>query len=156
MADVRLDPMTEDELRAYIDYAVPQYAKSHVSAGSWPEEGALERSAAEYARLLPDGIASAGHHLFVARDGQRVVGAIWFAERTDEDGTVGFVYDIRIYERYQGEGYGEFVMRAVEDKVRAAGLTKIRLHVFGNNTVARSLYRKLGYDEVHVTMDKSL
>jgi ribosomal protein S18 acetylase RimI-like enzyme len=38
----------------------------------------------------------------------------------------------------------------------AMGIQKVTLHVFGDNTVARSLYRKLGFVETNVVMAKSL
>lgn len=47
-------------------------------------------------------------------------------------------------------------MRAMENEVRSAGLKAVRLQVFGNNAVARSLYRKLGYIETNVIMAKDL
>ena len=33
---------------------------------------------------------------------------------------------------------------------------KIQLHVFGHNSGARALYRKLGYEETNVIMTKRL
>ena len=43
-----------------------------------------------------------------------------------------------------------------EAEVRARGLPRIELNVFGGNAVARGLYRSLGYDEVAVVMEKEL
>lgn len=156
MSQVRLDPMTDDDFATYRRRVVGGYAEAHVQAGSWPADDALARAEEETASLLPDGLATPGQHLFTAWDGANAVGLIWFAERADSDGLVGFIYDVEVADEWRGKGYGEAIMRAVEEKVRDTGLTTIRLHVFGNNTVARSLYRKLDYAEIHVTMDKPL
>ena len=81
---------------------------------------------------------------------------IWFAERPHGAGRVAYLYDIRIDADLRGQGHGEALMRAMENEVRSAGLTAVRLQVFGNNSVARSLYRKLGYIETNVVMAKDL
>ena len=47
-------------------------------------------------------------------------------------------------------------MLALEDEVRAHGLDRIELNVFGGNEVARGLYRSLGYAESAVYMVKRL
>ena len=47
-------------------------------------------------------------------------------------------------------------MLALEDDVRARGLDRIELNVFGGNTVARGLYGSLGYTDTFVSMGKDL
>jgi ribosomal protein S18 acetylase RimI-like enzyme len=156
MAEVRLDPMTSEEYAAYHRAAVLAYAEAHVSAKSWPAEGARERAADEYAQLLPEGVTTPGHHLYTARDGDRRIGMIWFAERPHGAGRAAFLYDIEVEAGLRGRGHGEALMRAMEHEVRSAGLKAVGLQVFGNNSVARSLYRKLGYVETNVVMAKDL
>jgi ribosomal protein S18 acetylase RimI-like enzyme len=47
-------------------------------------------------------------------------------------------------------------MDAFERLARSLRYDTIRLHVFGDNTVARGLYRAVGYTETDVTMVKHL
>lgn len=156
MATIRLDPMTENELETYLDTAVTSYAEVKVSAGNWPEEGSLQRAVHEFAELLPDGVATSGHHLYTARDGDLEVGVIWFAERPHGSGCIAYIYDVAIEPELRGRGYGEAVMRSAEREVRSAGLDTVQLHVFAQNSVARSLYRGLGYVETNIVMAKAL
>jgi ribosomal protein S18 acetylase RimI-like enzyme len=156
MAEVRLDPMTPEEYAEYHRDAVLVYAEAHVSAKSLPPEGARQRAIDEYAELLPEGAATPGHHLYTARNGDRKIGMIWFAERPHGAGRVAYLYDIKVEPGLRGRGHGEALMRAMEHEVRSAGLKTVRLQVFGNNSVARSLYRKLGYIETNVVMAKDL
>ncbi|MEU0532036.1 GNAT family N-acetyltransferase [Amycolatopsis tolypomycina] len=156
MTEVRLDPMTSEEYVAYHGDAVLAYAEAHVSAKSWPADGARQRAVDEYAALLPEGVATPGHHLYTARTGDQEIGMIWFAERAHGAGRIAYLYDIRVDADLRGRGHGEALMRAMEHEVRAAGLEAVRLQVFGNNAVARSLYRKLGYAETNVVMIKDL
>jgi len=156
MAEVQLDPMTSEEYAAYHRDAVLAYAEAHVSAKSWPAEGARQRAIDEYAELLPEGVATPGHHLYTARNGGQEIGMIWFAERTHGADRVAYLYDIKVETDLRGQGHGEALMRAMEREVRSVGLKTVRLQVFGNNSVARSLYRKLGYIETNVVMAKVL
>jgi ribosomal protein S18 acetylase RimI-like enzyme len=84
------------------------------------------------------------------------VGAVWFAP----DGEIGrgaaFLWDIAIDPEHRGRGYGRAAMEALEALVRALGYDAIRLHVFGDNDVARHLYRAVGYSETSVSMMKRL
>ena len=47
-------------------------------------------------------------------------------------------------------------MEALEPLARSLGYDAIQLHVFGDNTVARGLYRAVGYGETDVTMVKRI
>jgi ribosomal protein S18 acetylase RimI-like enzyme len=47
-------------------------------------------------------------------------------------------------------------MQLLEEEVRGAGLPGVDLNVWGRNDLARSLYRRLGYEERAVFMSKDL
>ena len=44
----------------------------------------------------------------------------------------------------------------LEDWCRSNGFTSIGLHVFGHNTGAWQLYKRMGYVETNVSMEKQL
>jgi ribosomal protein S18 acetylase RimI-like enzyme len=150
--------MSDDELPAFIEHGKAEYARDMVEHAGLTDAQAQTKSDQDWARLLPNGKVAAGHHIYVVEDedGQRV-GDLWFAERsTDFEGSGGFVYSIEIAEEFRGRGYGRETMELLENEVRAAGLDRIALNVFGGNDVARSLYRSLGYAETAVMMRKEL
>lgn len=155
---VSLEPMTEAEFGGYLEHAIADYAEEKVKAGNWLPEGALEKSAQEFHKLLPEGVASAGQHLFSVVDGEtgERVGMIWFVASGSGQQPFAFIYDFRIDEAYQGRGYGKAALLALENEVRARGLGAISLHVFGHNQVARALYDKLGYEVTNLNMTKRL
>lgn len=156
MTDIRLAPITDAEFTLYLNVAVPAYADLHVAAGSWPAEGARERSANDFAELLPDGPATPDHYVFSAWDRNRRVGMLWYAEQSWGAERIAYLYDIRIDAASRGRGYGDAVMQAMERHAAANGLAGVRLHVHGHNEIARSLYRKHGYVETNITMAKRL
>jgi RimJ/RimL family protein N-acetyltransferase len=155
---VTLVPMTQAEFESYLEAAIREYADDHVRAGNWAAEGALERSRQEFDALLPQGVNTPQQYVFSihADDADRNIGMLWFADRRATPGHCAWIYDFVIQEEYRGRGYGALAMRALEDQVRAVGLDKISLHVFGDNRVARGLYAKMGYVETNVLMSKKL
>ena len=155
---LELTPMTEGEFEAYLTGAIKNYADEKVKAGNWPSEGALGRSEHDYLSLLPEGVASKDQHLFSLKDaatGQNV-GMIWFAVGEQDGQQIAFICDFLVHEAFRGRGYGEEALRALEQKVKALGITSISLHVFGHNRAAWALYEKLGYEVTNVNMTKRL
>lgn len=155
---VQLVPITDAELAEFLARAVPDYAAQHVRAGDWSEEGALDRSAAEFAELLPAGVATPDHYLFTIQDLAlpAKVGMLWFAVQTRGAGRTAFVYNLEIDAAYRRRGYASQAFLEMERHVRALGIASIGLHVFGGNYAAQALYAKLGYAVTNVIMKKTL
>ena len=107
--------------------------------------------------ILADGRATAGHDFRTARnEAGESVGVLWFA-RTDGPGPItAFIWDIAVHPAFRGRGYGRATLEALEPIARALGCEAIRLHVFGDNDVARNLYLSTGYIETDVSMVKRL
>src|SRR4051794_5439042 len=94
---VRLEPMTDQQYAEDQATAEDEYANAIVTSGRMPHAEAREKAAADYARLLPDGLATRGHHLFAAYDDERV-GMLWLHLEQKSDGTHAFVYDFSVRE----------------------------------------------------------
>ncbi len=155
---VELIPMTEDQFRGYLGFAVANYAREAVRAGNVAPQAAMQAAQQQFDHLLPMGLDTPDQHLSAIRDGARAenVGYLWFGVR--DDGARPFValYDLLIFEAYRRQGYGSQALRALEQEVKALGFHEIRLHVFGHNHPARALYEKMGYAATNVTMAKRL
>ena len=157
--DLALRPLREDELADYTTRGRVSYARDMADQGGIPEEAARLKAEQDWAKLLPEGLASSGQFLFALEDkatGERV-GDLWFAERDSEfGGKAAFIYAIEIFEEFRGRGFGRQAMALLEDEVRSRGLGRIALNVFGGNDIARGLYRSVGYTETAVFMSKEL
>jgi hypothetical protein len=56
---IDLVPMTAEEYEAYLEEMAPDYAREHVEAGNWPEEGSVERAVNEMREVyLPQTIVT--------------------------------------------------------------------------------------------------
>ena len=155
---VQLIPMDEATYERFLDWAVSDYAQEQVKAGTWKPEDARQLAEEAFESLLPEGLSSPNQYLDVLVDEtrDRRIGFLWYGVRDGEGEKIVALYEIVIFEAYRRQGYGCESLRALEKRVKALGVSKIVLHVFGHNEPARALYRKLGYVERNVTMAKEL
>jgi ribosomal protein S18 acetylase RimI-like enzyme len=153
---LRLRPLRPDEFAAFVVASKAGYAHDIAQHGGFSPEFARQKAEADFAVVLPEGLETAGHGIFVVEaDGERV-GVLWVAERELGARQVLFIYDIEIDEAHRGRGHGRSAMLLAEEEARRRGLDRIELNVFGGNDVARGLYRSLGYVETSVQMAKDL
>jgi ribosomal protein S18 acetylase RimI-like enzyme len=155
MADVRLEPMTEERYRAYRREATDFYARS-IAASGVPEEQAAHEAERSTGKLLPEGLRTPGHHLLVAFDGDDEVGHVWLQVTDERSGRHAHIFDFGVREALRRRGYGRSIMRATERWCRADGVTDIGLHVFAHNPGARHLYEQMGFTETGRNMNKRL
>jgi RimJ/RimL family protein N-acetyltransferase len=146
--------MTPERYVAWRTLAVAGYADENVRAGHWQPEQALSLSEAQFDELLTEGLATPGQWLWsVVADSGEEVGILWVARRREGR---AFIYDIEMNPAHRGSGYGTAALLALEDWCRANGFDSIGLHVFGHNEAAWRLYKRLGYTETSVQMEKRL
>jgi RimJ/RimL family protein N-acetyltransferase len=153
---VRLVPMNAEELQAYLEKSIPEYAADNVKAGYWSEEGALERSRKAYETLLPEGIKTKDNYLFriqIEETGENI-GMIWMKHEVPRPH--GFIFQIFLDESQRGKGYGKQAMLAIEEVAKGLAIETIGLHVFARNSAALRLYTGLGYEVSSQNMVKRL
>jgi ribosomal protein S18 acetylase RimI-like enzyme len=152
---IRLEPMDEATYRSWLELTVREYAEEKVEAGSWLAADALDRSAADFRALLPDGHATVGHQIrSMINDGGERVGYAWFVPEDRPFGRVAFIYDIAVDPEHRRRGYAQAALGEIESWARDHDCVGVQLHVFGVNTGARQLYLRAGYVETDVTMIK--
>jgi ribosomal protein S18 acetylase RimI-like enzyme len=135
--------LREDELEPWRERQVRLYAEDGLEGFGGDAELALADARADFARLLPDGLATPDTSLVVLAAGDERVGHLWV--RHHRSPGLSYVYDVEVDEAHRGRGHGRAAMLVAERLARDAGDDVLGLHVFGFNTVARSLYRSLGY-----------
>lgn len=152
-----LRPMSDTEFAAWTRETIPIYAKEKVASGAWLEAEALEKSRAELAGLLPDGMSTKDNFLYavIAEDGTRV-GMLWFAAKDRAGSRIAYIYNIEIHPEHQRQGHAQRALEALEQEVQRLSLSGIALHVFGHNTAAQALYAKLGYVPTNINMFKAI
>mgnify|MGYP002382364466 FL=1 len=153
---VALRPMTAEEYASYYDHSIRGFAEQMVELGGQQDaEAAWAESERQMLMLMPDGLGTEGQHLLVAESEGERVGIVWVGARQDR-GDLWWVWDLEIDEGFRGRGHGRAAMLAAEEFVRAHGVDRLGLNVFGGNTAAIALYDDLGYAVDAQQMSKQL
>jgi ribosomal protein S18 acetylase RimI-like enzyme len=157
MEKIYLRPVSHDEFVKWKAQSFENYKKEKEKSGLSPEDAALvaERS---FKTLLPEGETSPNQFIYsvIEKASGQVIGTLWWGLQGEGNGKSPWVYDIELQERFRGKGYGRATMLAAETSVKEKGYSKLGLHVFGHNTVARGLYDSLGFQVTNVVMSKDL
>ena len=115
--------------------------------------------AAGEAPLEPGDLA---HQLFVADDGERIVGIVDVrVKRSDGNPlllarTFGYVTQLSVAEDARGRGAGRALLEAAAAWARERGCASIELGVYEFNESALALYRSLGYETLSRRMSLRL
>jgi ribosomal protein S18 acetylase RimI-like enzyme len=98
-----------------------------------------------------------GNEFYIAETERgEMAGYVWFgvSERPFSGMKIGWVYDIEVLPAFRGKGVGEALMRHVMQVSRERGFGQIGLMVNQKNSVAWSLYEKLGFQTEYRIMSK--
>jgi ribosomal protein S18 acetylase RimI-like enzyme len=90
--------------------------------------------------------ASPGTTLFVARDGDAIVGMLTLILYRVPTGLRGFIHDVVVDESARGQGVGEALTREALGLAERAGARTVELTARGEREAANRLYRRLGFE----------
>ena len=123
-------------------------------------EPSLIRNA--YIRGLFDECTKSSGAIFVAEISNRVIGFVCVLSRLDSEDILerdrehAYVTDLVVLEPYRKAGIGSELMRVAEAHAFSSGARRLRVGVLAVNSGARNLYRKLGYRDQEIVLEKTL
>lgn len=155
---ITLVPMDEAAFQSFLQQSTSDYAEEKVKAGAWDADTALTQSQEAMKQYLPQGLHTEGAYFYsVIEDGTGVQAGYLWVNVTEKRGVrEAFIYDIYIFEPFQGRGYGKQTLLLLDEEARTLNVAKIGLHVFGHNERAFALYKKMGFQVTDITMSKTL
>lgn len=116
-----------------------------------------------YVDVLKRDCAKYGGTILVAVEAGRLLGYATVMTAVEQDGsddeiayTYAYVGDLAVLEAHRGEGIGRLLLEHCETRARAAGRRWLRIDVLARNARARDVYRRFGFAEHLVTMEKLL
>lgn len=149
--------MAADEFKVWKIESQANYAKEKEKAGLSKEEAeaVAEKS---FRELLPSEEKSEGQFLFsiIESSSGKVVGTLWWGLQKQSKDPLPWIYDIMLSEASRGKGYGRAAMEAAQASVKENGYSRLGLHVFGHNQVARKLYESMNFKPISIVMQKEL
>ena len=102
-----------------------------------------------------DALPQPGHAVYLAVDGQAIVGVVTVTERTHFTSQVdAYVGELAVRPGMERRGIATQLMAAAETWAASRGLPFITLETGAANRPARQFYRALGYQEEDVRLTK--
>jgi ribosomal protein S18 acetylase RimI-like enzyme len=144
-------PMAAEELGPWRERQLQAYAEENLARSGGDLAHALERSRADFARLLPDGLETPDTSLVVLTVEGEPLGHLWLQHRRPGAETFGF--DLEIVPERRREGWGRAAVVLAGRLAAEAGDTVLGLHVFGENAAAQALYASAGFRVQSTTYD---
>src|SRR6266513_2146046 len=90
----RLRPMTAAEFPRFVALTKAEYSLDIEVHGGHTHDAALRKADDDMAAILPQGLETPGHAIFVVEADGEPVGRLWLAERPSAGRRVLFIYDI--------------------------------------------------------------
>jgi ribosomal protein S18 acetylase RimI-like enzyme len=143
---IHIRPFTVSDIH-FIESLIPRFSEFDLPA--WRQRDEIDNtnlSTLKKAMETPE----PGSAIFIAEDetGNRA-GFIHLQTQTDyfNSEKVGYISDLAVDSAFEGQGVGRILLDKAEDWARAEGCHLLSLYVFSNNSHARRIYEKLGFNE---------
>lgn len=137
---IEIREATLDDAPALHEYALALFAEG--LPGIFRREGLTMEQ--EIAFLRPH-VEQGNAVMFVAMDGNRIIGNIGFVGGTLAELAHSGEFGISLANGYRGRGIGTRLIAALEAWAPAHGITRITAHAWETNPGALRLYERLGY-----------
>ncbi|WP_435358237.1 GNAT family N-acetyltransferase [Haloarchaeobius sp. DFWS5] len=98
-----------------------------------------------------------GDSVLVDRTPEQIVGFVMFDLSTSDielSATRGTIQNLFVLPEYRGAGRGAALLAAAEDALADRGVESVQLEVMAENEAAIDFYRREGYDEHRLVMEK--
>jgi ribosomal protein S18 acetylase RimI-like enzyme len=151
MPDVTLIPMTPQDLEAFVDEEVVDYAHERQRDGTWSRRDALKRARAELLTVIAwERQAMTAEHqrllTAITPDGRRV-GWLWVKRAPAGPwSATAFLCQMTVARASRHRGYGRAMLGALEERLVGDGIDEIHLNVWESNLPAKCLYATAGYE----------
>ncbi|MGX7139067.1 GNAT family N-acetyltransferase [Enterococcus silesiacus] len=155
---ITLEKMTITDCNNYLSFAIKDYAKDKIMAGTWNEDEAIQLAAKSFNELLPEGKDTKYEYLYSIKEDllDKSVGFLWVhLNKTPYDSKL-FIYDFIIFEEFRNVGYGRQTIACLTENAKGINVSQIDLHVFAHNKGAIHLYEQTGFKATDISMSKQI
>jgi len=154
--NLKLIPKNESEKEQFLEETIKDYAKGLAKANDLNIEEAMEMSKRQIEQALYHQKETTQTKIVTIFDEtiNQAVGGIWFVINTEK--MTAYSYQIFVDEKHRGKGYGKAALSELHNFCKTQNIKRTSLSVFGWNTLAFDLYKKMGYEIVQIVMKKDL
>jgi len=123
----------------------------------WRDPAAVLNAVRGWVQDSIDALGQPGHAVYLAVDGDAVVGVVTVCERAHFTGQAdAYVGELAVRPGMERRGIATELMKAAEAWAARRGLPFLTLDTGAANQPARSFYRALGYQEEDVRLTKAI
>ncbi|MGM0217173.1 GNAT family N-acetyltransferase [Enterococcus sp. AZ126] len=152
-----LKEMDVSDYEKYLSFAIEDYAKDKVTAGTWNEEEAICLATKSFNELLPEGKDTKNDYLYSIENSlDTKIGFLWVHLNRTPYASKLFIYDFIIFEAFRNLGYGKQTLTCLDEKAKEMHVSQIDLHVFAHNKGAIHLYEQTGFVATDISMSKQI
>ncbi len=151
-----LKKMSEEAYERFTALSMKDFAEAKARAERLSVEEGQRIADSAWKSLLPQGQETETHHFFSAFRDNIEIGMLWFKEERNWETPYGYLYQVWVWDEFQGQGLGRELMKALETELLSRGLKRLRLHVFAFNERAVKLYESMGFETTNLVMVKEL
>lgn len=137
--------MTKGEFASFYQWSIENYAKELMDERHISYEKAMKAAEEEVAQMLPDGMHTEHNHFATIVADDENAGFIWTIHEKSEGRKQCFICDFTVWESMRRKGYASTALYLTEKNAAEAGCRESVLFVREDNTAARALYQKCGY-----------
>jgi ribosomal protein S18 acetylase RimI-like enzyme len=134
---------------ADVDKVLALADRLRVGVAPWREEAAVTTAVRGWVRAPLATVAEPGHAVLVAELDDVVVGFVTLSPGAhwagDPDASIG---ELVVSAEAEGRGVGRALVEAALERARDNGCTRVSVSTGAANERARSLYRRLGFEDV--------
>ncbi|MDX6914912.1 GNAT family N-acetyltransferase [Pectobacterium carotovorum] len=152
---VNLTDMAEGDYPEYRQFFILEYAQDLQDSRGYDAEKARAIATQSIDIALPQGVHTAANKLwciYSADNEDVIIGYLWVVLNEN----AAWVSDFCLLSGWRGRGFGKASLAALDAALAALGMGEIGLRVAVNNSVARALYEKSGFQITGFNMHKNL
>jgi ribosomal protein S18 acetylase RimI-like enzyme len=154
---MKMNAMTLKDFEIFRKKSTERRSQFHATEAKLNPEEALAKAQDEFSRHCSEGIKTPNQFFYnLILDDGTCAGYLWFAIKERNNSRKTFINDILVDEAFRGRGLSKFMLTWLERKTAELVCNEIGLHVLGGNSVARSLYEKMGYSVTNLDMAKKI
>lgn len=154
---LQLNKMNESEFKDFFLSSVLAMAGENIENNLRDPEEALSNAMEQAEFMLKSSSKHGTYYFFSVNDTEinKTIGSLWIdIKKGASNIKSAFIYNINIQEEYRGKGYGENTLKVLQDWLKSQGVSKISLHVYAKNKIARNLYQNFGFIDTSYNMIK--
>lgn len=155
---VYLTIMDNNDLISCREIAATSSADDLMQIEKKPYEECVEITNDYWCKRLHKGVHTKDHYLLNIMDSgtNTKVGFIWGSVLDEGVHQTFCINHIMVFDEFQGKGYGKASLSELDKFAESKGCDGLWLSVWVNNSTAKSLYEKMGFEGTYLWMQKMI